>query len=358
VRFAHPQGVTPAFLITRSDDIKPDWGHNLPGSGHPNPVSIHWAEDAKSLRAVLAPPLREAIPQEFHWEPASGQLLSISDVRPQRSPDGKRLVECLELRDAETKAVISKLDVPEGQEPLRLAWSFDGAMVAACRTSADIRLFDAGRGKLIKKLSDPQGGPWRHGLAFSPDAKTVACASSARRIALLDVESGQIRSEVDGGFHITALAWSPDGKQFAVGTHSGNQPGDHEYGGRVDVWTGDGKRRLFSREADFPLNCLTWTPDSKTLAVGFYDAIRLYGADSGELVATLVGTGIQGWPPTMQQSLWVTPSGHHRAEKSLEHHLVYVVQLDDGRQQTLPPEEFARRYGWKNDPERVGLSGK
>jgi hypothetical protein len=32
--------------------------------------------------------------------------------------------------------------------------------------------------------------------------------------------------------------------------------------------------------------------------------------------------------------------------------------VDDGGQVTLTPEEFAQKYGWKNDPERVRLTGK
>ena len=32
-----------------------------------------------------------------------------------------------------------------------------------------------------------------------------------------------------------------------------------------------------------------------------------------------------------------------------------TVQLADGRQVALTPEEFATRFGWKNDPERVRL---
>ena len=34
--------------------------------------------------------------------------------------------------------------------------------------------------------------------------------------------------------------------------------------------------------------------------------------------------------------------------------MVHIVQTDQG-QETLTPEEFAKKYGWKNDPERVRL---
>lgn len=37
--------------------------------------------------------------------------------------------------------------------------------------------------------------------------------------------------------------------------------------------------------------------------------------------------------------------------------LVYVAQTGAG-QETLTPEQFAAKYGWKNDPERVRLTGE
>ena len=33
-----------------------------------------------------------------------------------------------------------------------------------------------------------------------------------------------------------------------------------------------------------------------------------------------------------------------------------MVQTDDGSQLTLTPDEFAAKYGWQNDPERVRLT--
>jgi hypothetical protein len=39
----------------------------------------------------------------------------------------------------------------------------------------------------------------------------------------------------------------------------------------------------------------------------------------------------------------------------VERLLAYVVQTDQG-QETLSPQEFAKKYGWKNDPERVRLA--
>jgi hypothetical protein len=50
----------------------------------------------------------------------------------------------------------------------------------------------------------------------------------------------------------------------------------------------------------------------------------------------------------------ISPDGHFRGSPGVEKELVYVVQTDQG-QDTLTPEEFARKYNWKNDPSKVGL---
>jgi hypothetical protein len=49
-----------------------------------------------------------------------------------------------------------------------------------------------------------------------------------------------------------------------------------------------------------------------------------------------------------------SPDGHYCGSPRVERDLVYVVQTDTG-QEMLTPEEFAKRFGWKNDPERVRL---
>jgi hypothetical protein len=37
----------------------------------------------------------------------------------------------------------------------------------------------------------------------------------------------------------------------------------------------------------------------------------------------------------------------------VEREFVYVVLTDSGEQVTLTPEEFAKKYAWKNDPSKV-----
>jgi hypothetical protein len=48
--------------------------------------------------------------------------------------------------------------------------------------------------------------------------------------------------------------------------------------------------------------------------------------------------------------------GHYRGTSCVENEIRYVVQTERG-QETLTREQFEKTYGWKNDPDRVRLTG-
>ena len=50
--------------------------------------------------------------------------------------------------------------------------------------------------------------------------------------------------------------------------------------------------------------------------------------------------------------------GHYRGSPGVEDQIVYVALLPDGSQRTYTPAEFAKTFGWKNDPEKAELLGK
>ena len=54
------------------------------------------------------------------------------------------------------------------------------------------------------------------------------------------------------------------------------------------------------------------------------------------------------------QAIVLSPDGHYRGSPRVERELICVVETDGG-QGTLSPKEFAAKYGWKNDPDRVRL---
>ncbi|MBM4095108.1 MAG: hypothetical protein FJ276_37735 [Planctomycetes bacterium] len=56
------------------------------------------------------------------------------------------------------------------------------------------------------------------------------------------------------------------------------------------------------------------------------------------------------------QGLMISADGHYQGTEHAEDAIVYVAELDDGVQVTLSPSEFAKRFGWHNEPQRVKLS--
>ena len=86
---------------------------------------------------------------------------------------------------------------------------------------------------------------------------------------------------------------------------------------------------------------MTWSPDGKELA----------DLETGQRRLTMMWLGDDRY-------VSFSPDGHYAGSPKVERYLVYVVQTDDGAQHTLTPAEFATRYGWKNDPEKVRLPGK
>jgi WD40 repeat protein len=93
---------------------------------------------------------------------------------------------------------------------------------------------------------------------------------------------------------------------------------------------------------------LAWSPDGKRLASASTDGqIWLRAAASGRTLAVLLTL-------PNRQGVAISPDGYYRGTPGVERLLRYVIQTDQG-QETLTPEEFAKRYGWKNDPERVQL---
>jgi WD40 repeat protein len=93
-----------------------------------------------------------------------------------------------------------------------------------------------------------------------------------------------------------------------------------------------------------------FSPDGNFLAFGTNRLTRLWGLPSGRLSATLACLPGNQW-------LVCTPAGHFRGSPDIEQELVYVVQTNRDRE-GLTPEEFTKKYGWKNDPGRVRFTGK
>jgi len=183
-------------------------------------------------------------------------------------------------------------------------------------------------------------------MALSPDGTILAVAMYGDGIALYDVHSQKLREELDlpvTNPRTSFLRWSSDGKQL-ISAHTNNTL---RY---WDVASGLQMKCNRMQGGSSRVERMALSQSGKVGATVTIDgSIYLWEAETGNAVGTVVL-----FPD--RQHLLVSPDGHYRTTLDTEKDLVHIVQTDSGEQLTLTPAEFAEKYGWKNDPEKVRLN--
>jgi RNA polymerase sigma factor (sigma-70 family) len=200
------------------------------------------------------------------------------------SPDGKTLASVswdhtVSLWEVSTGKLLRMLH-HTGQVAC-VVFTPDGKTLISGGSDA-IRLWDVKSGRLLHQL--PHGG-WVWSLALSPDGKTLAYHASnipVGRIELRDVKTGARRGEMtfdDVRDGIMTLAFSPDGKKMITG------------GDRVlRLWDVTTRKQLKVFGKGGQTYSVAYSPDGKVFAVGRHDSnVHLYDAVTAKEVQTLPG---------------------------------------------------------------------
>src|SRR5262249_40400283 len=117
------------------------------------------------------------------------------------------------------------------------------------------------------------GGSWTWSVAFSPDGKTFAVASQTGIVRLWDLASGDLLASFRGHTSsVLCLAFSPDGKTLATGSEDRT----------ARLWdTATGQEKVTLKAHTAAVRSLAFSPDGSTLATASADGtVRLWRAST------------------------------------------------------------------------------
>jgi len=250
--------------------------------------------------------------------------------------------------DDDTTALF--LAAQNGHESVVRALIAEGVNVDAARDDGMTPLFVATRRchrGVVRALVDAgatvellhgHGGPVRS-VAWSPDGRQVATGSHDHTARIWDATTGEVVRTLDGhGNWVLSVAWSPDGRRVATGSRDKTA--------RIwDATTGEVIRAL-EGHGDW-VRSVAWSPDGRRVATGSSDkTARIWDATTGDVVRTLEGHEDEvhsvAWSPDGRRvatgssddsaRIWDATTGDVvRAVKDFEWHVHSVAWSPDGR---------------------------
>ncbi len=198
-----------------------------------------------------------------------GQRTGVKIVPP---PDGK-LASPLNVSEARMLATPGK--------PISLQVSSDGSLLAAiivdAASEAHVDIFDLRTGTLLHTL--PSLEPVA--IAFSPDGSMLATGSRFHIAQLWDSRSGKLMYRLPHKGSVPALSFSSDGSKLATGSEDG----------AARVWdTGTGTRLLILAGSMGPIDSVAFSSSGRFVIAGSRDnTARVYKVDNGKELAVFRG---------------------------------------------------------------------
>jgi WD40 repeat protein len=196
------------------------------------------------------------------------------------------------------KVAIALVAPPERVTPVRaLAVSPDKSAVVASRGN-QIHVYDAGSGKHIRSLIDPNltasdKRPVKaahlalvESITFSPDGKYIV-SGAFQEVILWDAQTGALKQRITGfADRIMALGFSPDGKLLATGGGAPTEDGEIKV---LEVPSGKVVADIKNRHSDTVFG-VAFSPDGKKLATCAADKfVKVFEMPSGKFIKSFEG---------------------------------------------------------------------
>ncbi|MBI5878289.1 MAG: hypothetical protein HZB53_11620 [Chloroflexi bacterium] len=200
------------------------------------------------------------------------------------SPDGQSLLTSSADQTARIWRVERppRFSVPLNGAPAAVSWRTDGALVAVAYDNKVV-FWNAATNVAEFELSHASTV---HASAFSPDGKLLAVGSGTYGdttqgdVTIWNVASRQTTwTRPAHERPVNSVAWSPDGRRIVSGS-------DDETARILDAATG---KELMLMKAGDSVRAVGWSSDGRFVAGMLSKTVRIWDAQSGQLVRTLAG---------------------------------------------------------------------
>ena len=175
-------------------------------------------------------------------------------------PNAQTSENVIHVRDASGKEVFR---VPAGiGGTAALAFAPDGSTLVAATWDADVRVWSARNGELIKVVDALPVAMFA--LSFSPDGKWLAMAGVDRTVYLWNTRTWKLEKKLTGQKEIiAALAFSPDGRRLVTG---GFDSAAMAKPVQLIVWDVAGGKALRTEAMPHAVTGVVFSPDGRQVA--------------------------------------------------------------------------------------------